>query len=79
LTAPHSLQTSLTALLGDPKEGLARLEEPLQKAREAEAKFVSDQFEIGREARNQTEIDVRELHEAALAELKQFHSDSEAA
>lgn len=69
---------TLTELLGDPTEGLKRLQDTLDAALQTEKDFVSEQYLLGREARERVAIDTRAFQEQELAENKAHHEEMQA-
>ena len=75
---PTEKVKTLTELLGEPTEGLARLQETLDKARKAEQDFVSNQYLLGKETRDRTAADIEGFHDKEVEDLKEHKAEMQA-
>ena len=75
---PTDAPKTLTELLGEPTEGLKRLQDTLDKARELEKQFVSDQHLLGKETRDRTSADTEAFHDEQIADHKAYVAEIEA-
>lgn len=75
---PTEKVKTLTELLGEPREGIAKLQKTLDEALQAEQDFVSNQYLLGKETRDRTSADIEAIHDQEIQDLKDFHAEMQA-